>query len=138
MDDKIAAGVHHYYWQQDYNCARTCLLMLGELFNIPIERQAFQAAVGLHGAGGFRAQCGLVEGTLMFIGIYFSAHGVPDEKISIICYRFAQAFTEHFGSLSCRDLRPSGFTEADPPHLCEGITAKAIEFARDYIQAQKV
>jgi len=26
-------------------------------------------AIGLFGAGGYQAQCGLVEGTLMFIGI---------------------------------------------------------------------
>jgi len=31
--------------------------------------QLLDAAVGMHGAGKYGAQCGLVEGSLMFIGL---------------------------------------------------------------------
>ena len=41
------------------------MLCLGELLGFHIEEQTYAAAVGMHGAGGFRAQCGLVEGALM-------------------------------------------------------------------------
>lgn len=37
-----------------------------------------------------------------------------------------------FGSLSCYDLRPNGFSENDPPHVCERLTVNAIEFAREF------
>lgn len=38
MGNKITDAVHRYYWQHNYNCARTCLLTLGELFELPIEQ----------------------------------------------------------------------------------------------------
>jgi hypothetical protein len=110
------------------------LLCLGELFHVVIERQTFHAAVGLHGAGGYRAQCGLVEGALMFLGIYLSKNEITESEIIRTCYRFADAFTQKFGSLKCRDLRPGGFTDNDPPHLCEKLTNSAIDFSYYFIK----
>ncbi len=87
----------------------TCL---SELFETTVESQTIWSAVGLHGAGGYRAQCGLVEGTLMFIGIYLHVLG-----------KF--------------ELRSTGFSESDPPHMCENLTCKGIEFAYQYISEIK-
>ena len=134
MENAIRARVHQLYWDLDVNCARTALTCLGELFGLDISRQTMNAAIGLHGAGGFRAQCGLVEGALMFLGIYLSGKGQTEEDISNACYWFAQAFTERFGSLRCFELRPNGFSENDPPHVCEGITGDAILFAYQFIR----
>ena len=68
MND-LKARVHELYWKKDCNCAKTMLLCLCEHFCIPLQEQTLHAATGMHGAGRFRAQCGLVEGALMFIGI---------------------------------------------------------------------
>jgi C_GCAxxG_C_C family probable redox protein len=133
MNQNIANYVHEFYWEQDINCARTCLLTLGNLFDYKIEEQTVQAAIGLHGAGGFRAQCGLVEGALMFMGCYFSSRGKTDDEIAALCYGFADSFTKGFGSLRCFDLRSNGFTPEDKPHLCEDLTIRAIEYAQQYI-----
>ena len=38
-----------------------------------------------------------------------------------------------FGSLRCLELRPTGFSENDPPHMCENLTCDGIEFAYQYI-----
>ena len=129
MKDYIAKRVHELYWEQDVNCAVASLLCLGECFKIPIEPQTICAAAGLHGAGGYRAQCGLVEGALMFIGIYLHALGKTEDEIVSACYNFAAAFDRTFGSLRCLELRPSGFSETDPPHMCEGLTCNGIAFA---------
>ena len=109
MKECIKNRVHELYWRDDINCARTAIICLSELFETAIEQQIIWSAVGLHGAGGYRAQCGLVEGTLMF------------------------AFEKTFGSLRCFELRPMGFSESDPPHMCENLTGKGIEFAYQYI-----
>lgn len=124
------------YWEHDINCARTALICLCELFNVNLEKQTLNAAIGLHGAGGYRAQCGLVEGALMFIGIYFSQKGKCDSDIAELCYQYADEFTESYSSLKCYDLRPNGFSENDPPHACEKLTAEAIEFSIDFINKQ--
>ena len=58
MKKYIADRVHELYWKNDINCARTALICLGELFETSVEPQTVWAAVGLHGAGGYRAQCG--------------------------------------------------------------------------------
>lgn len=134
MKEKIKDRVHELYWDHDINCARTMLTCLCEICGVRLERQTYSAAVGLHGAGGYRAQCGLVEGALMFIGIYFSEKGFPETETVDICYRFAEVFTEKFGSLKCYDLRPNGFVDSDPPHLCEGLTCSAIEFTCEFIK----
>ncbi|RAZ94424.1 redox-active protein, partial [Klebsiella oxytoca] len=81
MKEYITNRVHELYWEKDMNCARTTLLCLSELFEVAIEPQIMWSAVGLHGAGGYRAQCGLVEGTLMFIGIYFHRLGKTESEM---------------------------------------------------------
>lgn len=122
------------YWGQDINCAITTLTCLSALFEVKLEPQTLHSALGLHGAGGFRAQCGLVEGALMFIGIYLSGLGKSRETIVSSCYAYAEAFSEQFGSLRCCELRPGGFTPDDPPHLCEKLTCDAILFVYDFIR----
>lgn len=130
----VQKWVHHFYWDQDLNCARTTLYCLSRLGNISLEPQTLHAAIGMHGAGRFRAQCGLVEGTLMFLGIYYARQGKNDQEISRLCFAFAEAFTERFSSLRCSELRPQGFTPEDPPHLCEALSIEAILFAWAFIQ----
>lgn len=134
MDISIRERVHELYWKHDINCARTALTCLCELFQVNLEEQTLNAAIGLHGAGGYRAQCGLVEGTLMFIGIYFSQKGKSDSDIATICYQYADDFSEKYKSLRCYDLRPNGFNENDPPHACEKFTVEAIEFSSNFIK----
>ena len=133
MKDYITNRVHELYWEEDINCAKTTLICLSELFEIAIEPQVICSAVGLHGAGGYRAQCGLVEGTLMFVGIYFHILGKTESEIVSACYDFASAFDKAVGSLRCLELRPAGFSESNPPHMCENLTCRAIEFAYQHI-----
>ena len=133
MIEYISKRVHELYWDKDMNCARTSIICLSELFEITIEPQTVWSAIGLHGAGGYRAQCGLVEGTLMFIGIYLHILGKTEAEIVSDCYNFASAFEKRFGSLRCLELRPTGFSENDPPHMCENLTCSAIEFAYQYL-----
>lgn len=131
---KIRDCVHELYWKYDINCARTMLICLEGLFDTKLEGQVLQSAIGLHGAGGYRAQCGLVEGALMFIGVYLSNKGKSDKEIASVCYEYAHQFTENFGSLKCYDLRPNGFTPNDPPHMCEDLTCRAVAFAYEFIK----
>lgn len=133
MKESITKRVHELYWEKDINCARTALICLGEFFDVTIEPQTIWSAVGLHGAGGYRAQCGLVEGPLMFLGIYLHNLGKTESELVSACYHFASAFEKTFGALRCLELRPTGFSESDPPHLCETLTCRAIQFAYEYI-----
>ena len=130
----IEEKVHGLYWGADVNCARTTLLCLSELLGITLENQTLQAAVGLHGAGGYRAQCGLVEGGLMFIGIYFDYLGKTEAEAVAACYDFAGKYEKKFGSLRCCELRPTGFSPDDPPHMCEGLTCESVEFVWEYVK----
>ncbi|UQZ90402.1 redox-active protein [Deltaproteobacteria bacterium Smac51] len=130
--------VHQYYWQEDLNCARSALRGLERIFDLPLGEQIIQASAGLHGAGGYRAQCGLVEGPLLFLGLYGHKTGSAETEIVEACYRFAEGFEKKFGSLRCRELRPGGFAKDDPPHACEGLTVEAIEFAVQFISGLPV
>ena len=133
MEELIQSRIHSYYWNDDLNCAETTLKILAEIFSMEIQPQILAAAVGMHGAGKFGAQCGLVEGALMFIGILGKEKGIDKERTIALCYAFADGFEQRFKSLRCKDLRPMGFRPNDPPHLCEGKTRIAIKFSADFI-----
>lgn len=125
--------VKSYYWNDDLNCATTNLKILSEKFSIELSDQVLDSAIGLHGAGEYGAQCGLVEGTLMFLGIIGRLIGAPDKKIVTSCYEFANEFENRFSSLLCKILRPEGFNQNNPPHICEGLTCEAICFNIDFV-----
>lgn len=129
----IKKEVAYFYWKEDINCATTMLRVLSKHFSINLQPHVMDAAVGLHGAGGFGAQCGLVEGGLIFIGIYGKDSCLSNSQIVKHCYAYAKAFEAHFKSLSCKTLRPQGFHPTNPPHLCESLTINAIEFTIDFL-----
>jgi C_GCAxxG_C_C family probable redox protein len=133
----INEKVHSYYWNDDLNCAITSLLTFSEIFQINLNTQILDAAIGMPGAGSYGAQCGLVAGALMFIGIQGKEKGLETEDIVNRCNDFAKGFEDEFGSLNCRDLRPEGFKPENPPHLCEEITKKAIMFTLIYLNSGK-
>ena len=126
--------IHELYHVHDINCARTTLHCLSEDMGVELAPQVLHAAVGMHGAGRFRAQCGLVEGALMFIGILGVQQGKTDKEIAALCFRYAEEFTARFGSLLCRELRPGGFQPTDPPHACEGLTLDTTLFAAEFMR----
>ena len=132
-EEYIRNEVHRLYWLYDENCARTTLRILSSLFTIPLESQTLDAASGLHGGGGYRAQCGLVEGSLMSIGILAAIHGRSTAEAASACRSFAESFEREFGLLQCRVLRPGGFPADDPPHRCEELTCSAILFSYHFI-----
>lgn len=137
MKDKlrscIAEDVHRLYWRDDRNCAVTTLKILSRIFNIPLHSHVFDGAIGMHGAGKFGAQCGLVEGTLLFLGILGKTRGLSEEEIEKVCYSYADKFQEEFSSLLCKELRPQGFSKSNPPHLCEDLTVKSVFFSVEHI-----
>ena len=133
--DYIAQQVHALYYGQDLNCARTTLLCLSGLCQVPVGAEVMAAAVGLHGAGGLGAQCGLVEGGLMFLGLYAAYLGRTEAEAVAACRGYGWAFLQKFGSLTCAGLRPGGFSDQDPPHLCEELTCRAIWFTYQYVRA---
>jgi hypothetical protein len=87
----------------------------------------------MHGAGGYLAQCSLVERTLMFLGILGRAKGLADQEIIQLCCRYAENYEEQFSSLLCRKLRPEGFGSDQPPLLCEGLSCRSVAFSAAFI-----
>jgi hypothetical protein len=129
----IDAEVHRHYWEHDDNCAFTTLSIISNLFYTPLESQVMNSALGLWGAGGHRAQCGLVEGALMYIGILGGQRGLNRDQISSLCRNFARGFEDQFGSLICRELRPEGFWPDNPPHICEDLSKRAIRYTTRFV-----
>jgi C_GCAxxG_C_C family probable redox protein len=133
MNEFVKLRVARYYWEDNINCAATTLNILAEHFDVRLHPQVLNAALGMHGAGEYGAQCGLVEGALMFLGIVGKEKGLANEAVVAACREFAGAFQQRFGSLNCAVLRPQGFREENPPHLCEPLTCKAIEFSLAFV-----
>lgn len=130
---EIEQRIKQYYWHEDLNCATVMLKILAEQHDIELSPQVIDSASGLHGAGKYGAQCGLVEGTLLFLGIYGRSEKRSDAEVIQRCNQFASQFEEHFSSLLCRELRPEGFSADLPPHLCEQLTCEAVEFSIRFV-----
>ena len=130
----IQKRVKEYYWNDDINCATTNLKILSEKYDIELSDQIIDSALGMHGAGQYGAQCGLVEGTLMFLGILGRRMNISDNDIVNSCNEFAQQFENRYNSLLCDVLRPEGFSSHNPPHLCEEFTCHAVLFNVDFIE----
>jgi len=133
----VEKKVNEYYWKEDINCATTTIKILSETFKVSIHQQVVDSALGMHGAGEYGAQCGLVEGALMFIGIYGKQNNWSNDLIVKSCNSFANLFEEKFKSLQCSILRPEGFKEENLPHLCEPLTCNAAEFTIKFIKGIK-
>ncbi len=136
-DEFIKERISKYYWEDDVNCATTQLKILAEVFEIELNEQIVNAATGMHGAGAYGAQCGLVEGTLMFLGIFGKANNMPENIVVQSCKEFAAHFEGEFKSLLCSTLRPEGFHADNPPHLCEPLTRKGVQFSISFISNLK-
>ncbi len=132
----INASVTNAYDVRDVNCAKATMLVLSEYFEYPLAEQVLQAGTAMNGAGRYQAQCGLVEGALMFMGIFFGGQGQCDDTVCVTARNFAGKFEQEFGSLSCRDLRPGGFQKGDPKHFCKPLTIKSINFVCDFIKQE--
>lgn len=116
------------------------LKLLEEVYSLELHPQVFGSAIGLNGAGRYGAQCGLVEGFLMFIGLWGRVNDISDQRIKDICRDFAAFFERNFNSLLCSELRPAALLEArDPDHACEELKVRAmflgLEFMEDMLPA---
>jgi hypothetical protein len=133
MEQFIKQRVHDYYWQKDFNCANTTLAVLAEIFSVKLSAQITSAAFGLN-AGRLGLQCGLVEGSLMFLGVLGQAQKLDNAAKHGLCQKFVLAFQREFGAITCTKLRPEGFSPQNPPHLCEARTLHSIAFSANFIQ----
>lgn len=134
MEPEIARQVHTYYWENDYSCAEVTLRILEQLYPAGVDETLLAATFGLN-AGRCGLQCGLVEGALLFLGLYGRKKGLPDDALKALCRTYCGAFSARFGSLLCRELRPEGFGSQNPPHLCETRTVEAVAFSAEFVRA---
>lgn len=125
----IKRRVGQYYWKDDINCAETTLKVLSEIFEIPLNKQVLNSALALPGAGQCGAQCGIVSGTIMFLGIFGRKNGIDDSTIKEFSKRFTNTFETTFKSVQCSVLRPEGFHPDNPPHICESLTCDGINIS---------
>ncbi len=129
----VTDRVTHAYREEDLPCTPTTLRILSELFEIELSDQVYEASIGMNGAGKYGAQCGLVEGALMFVSIVCRQRGMSIDETGQACNDFAASFEAKFGTLICRELRPEGFSEDNPPHLCEPRSIDAITHAIAFV-----
>ncbi len=131
----IKDKVNLYFKGQDLNCAKTTLNILAEKFEFPLNSQLIDSAAGLNGLGQFGSQCGLATAGVMFIGIVAESQNRTKEDINTLCRGLAEAFFKDFDAIDCHVLRPNGFNEDDPPHLCLPLTVNALELTINYIES---
>jgi len=133
MKDLVEKRVSLYYDKENLNCAITTLKILSEYFHIDVNDQVIKAATGMSGAGNYIAQCGLVDGTIMFLGIWGKECDLPELTIKRLCRKYVKQFDLEYGSVVCKDLRP----KVKGSHICGGLTSQSVEFSINFINLIK-
>lgn len=77
------------------------------------------------GAGRVERLCGLVDGVLMFVGLWGSLRGCPRRALQPLTVNFSRTVEQHFGSTLCRDLR----REAG----CGSLATESLAFAAPWL-----
>lgn len=129
----VEERVAKYYWKDDINCAETTLKILSEYFNTPVNAEVFHSCFALPGAGQCGGLCGLVSGTIMFMGICGNRYKIRPSVTSEFCTKYTVEFRGNFTSVQCNILRPEGFHPDNPPHICEALTCDSIEFSIGFV-----
>ena len=134
LEELVATRVENMYHDLDLSCAHTTLKILAEVFDTEVSQQVYDSSSGMLGGGGYYgAQCGLVQGGVMFIGILGSRHRLDKETLSQHCFDYSAQAEKELGSLLCREIRPEGFADDNPPNLCEPRTVQSIVSAARFI-----
>ncbi len=131
MKNEIKKRILNYYINKGFTCTEAALFILSEEFEITLNVQVLQAAIGMNGGGGCGKQCGLVEGGLMFIGIFFSQKGKSKEQIQKICSDFIKIFEEENVSVVCEELIPDNEFETKK---CRHLVVSAIFQILDFVE----
>ncbi len=103
---QLTERVARYFVSGKYNCAMTVLEVSAEHFGISLSPQALGVAQFLPGAGGTGGLCGLISGTLMFLGVWAYEHDLHRSALTAEARALIVAIEGHFGSTLCTDLRP--------------------------------
>ncbi len=133
IENFVHERIDQFFCTDDLTCTVSTLKILSEHFQIDVPTAVYDAAIGMHGAGQSGAQCGLVEGALMFLGIIGRQRGIDEEDIITACADYAALFEKRLGSLICSILRPEGFSDDNPPHLCRERACVAVLLDIDFI-----
>jgi len=126
LQEYIARRVEQEYHDLDTPCTPTTIKILSEVFKLELPKELVELSFALSGISKHGAQCGLVEGVLVMIGLIGHRQGLDKEVLAEICSDFLKQYDQKHGSLRCKELRLGGFNDDDPPNLCEGLTATSI------------
>ncbi|MCK5126643.1 MAG: C_GCAxxG_C_C family protein [candidate division Zixibacteria bacterium] len=130
IEDKIKI----YFEIEEHNCAVCVIKVLSERFDFPIEQQTLDACLAQNGLGQYGAQCGLITGATMFLGIVAAQNNWEKEKLYLHTRELTALFEKKFKSLLCSAIRPEGFHEDNPPYICQPRTVDALEIFIDYLK----
>ena len=134
----IADKIKIYYEIEEHNCAVSVLKVLAERYDFPIHQQVMDSALAQNGLGQSGAQCGLITGAAMFLGVVAVEQGWTKDTLHEHTQRLTTEFKNAFHALDCRSIRPEGFVADNPPHLCEPRTVEALEIMINYISRYEI
>jgi len=96
------------YFKEGYNCAQAVLLAFADVYDLDTETAGRISASFGGGMGRMREVCGAVSGMFMVMGLQYPATDPTDKESRTANYasvqRTANAFSNRFGTIICRDL----------------------------------
>lgn len=133
LENFIDKEVHDNFWERDLNCSTNILMLLSQLNGIKLDKQVLYSVSGLHGVNPTISQCGLLTGSLMFLGIYAREKNIPNSQITKYYYDFSKYFQRKFGDTLCQSLNNEKENLGISPFSCEKLTKDVVTFTSSFI-----
>jgi hypothetical protein len=97
--------VERYFVSGQYNCTMTALAVLFEAYEMAPDPRLLGAGQCMPGVGGSGGLCGLVSGTLIFLGVWGYERGLHRSALAPGCAFVVESVRRRFGSTSCAALQ---------------------------------
>lgn len=104
--------IHHYYIEQDMNCAESILHVLNDQYSLGLSETDFKLVSGFGGGCGCGKLCGALAECVAALGcrmVTDRAHNTPGFREA--CAALCAAFETALGNTECAALRPQYFQE---------------------------
>jgi C_GCAxxG_C_C family probable redox protein len=132
-------------FSKGFNCSQSVLAAFSEEFDLPEELGLRISCPFGGGMGRRQLTCGAVTGALLVIGLKYGMGREDDIEKKVNTYKktneFFDAFKQHNGSLSCKDLlqgldmnKPADLAKIDELNLFQTNCCKCVQDAVEILE----
>ncbi|MBO4919051.1 MAG: C-GCAxxG-C-C family protein [Erysipelotrichaceae bacterium] len=121
--------VHHYYFDENYNCAETIIHAANDYYHLDVKQEDMKLFGGFGGGMFSGLVCGALVADVAVISRMIVQRSAKEEKGSVRpkIQETVRTFRNHLEGLSCAELKPKYHTKEEGCYRTILLGAQALE-----------